>query len=373
MLPPGGTIGILGGGQLGRMTAMAAARLGYRTHVFAIEPDSPAAQVSAAATVAPFSDAAAVARFAAAVDVATCEFENVPAAALRRVAARKPVFPGAEILEIAQDRLREKNFLRSIGVATTEFREVGDPQSLAAAGRDLGLPAVLKTVRLGYDGKGQVLVTPAIDAADAWREMGAAVGILEGFVDFRCEISVIVARAADGTLAAYPPVENRHVAHILDTTIAPARVSAETAAAATAIARRIAEALRLVGVLAVEMFLTGSGTLLVNELAPRPHNSGHWTIDACVTSQFEQLVRAICGLPLGATERHSDAVMTNLIGRDVAKWREALADPRAKLHLYGKSRVRPGRKMGHVTRLFPRDSVASEPVPPPASGSAPTG
>lgn len=354
MLPPGSTIGILGGGQLGRMTAMAAARLGYRTHVFVNESDAPAVQVAAAATIAPFGDAAAVARFASAIDVATCEFENVPAAALRRVAAKRPVLPRPENIEIAQDRSREKNFLRSIGVATADFREVADAEALAVAARALGLPAVLKTVRLGYDGKGQVLMAADTSPAEAWRRMGATLGILESFVDFRCEISVIIARTADGALAAYPPVENRHVNHILDTTIAPARLPAETVAEASAIARHIAERLDLVGVLAVEMFVTKSGAILVNELAPRPHNSGHWTIDACMTSQFEQLVRAICGLPLGSTEAHSDAVMTNLIGRDVAKWREALDDPRAKLHLYGKSTVRPGRKMGHVTRLIQR-------------------
>ena len=354
MLPPGSTIGILGGGQLGRMTALAAANLGYRTHIFVNEADSPAVQVSAAATIAPFGDAAALARFAAAIDVATCEFENVPAAALRRVAAKRPVLPRPEIIEIAQDRLREKTFLRSIGVATAEFRAVDSPASLDAAARDIGRPAVLKTVRLGYDGKGQVTLRPDTEAEEAWRRMGAPQGILESFVDFACEISVVLARAADGSLAAYPAVENRHVNHILDTTIAPARIAPEIAAEAEAIARHIAERLDLVGVLAVEMFVTKSGAVIVNELAPRPHNSGHWTIDACVTSQFEQLVRAICGLPLGSTEHHSEAVMTNLIGRDVEKWRAALDDPDAKLHLYGKSKMRPGRKMGHVTRLSPR-------------------
>ena len=359
MLPPGGTIGILGGGQLGRMTAIAAARLGYRTHIFANEPDSPAAQVSAAVTVASFSDPAAVARFADSVDVATCEFENVPAVVLRRVAAKRPLLPRPEIIEIAQDRLREKTFLRSIGTVTAEFREVADPDALADAASKLGRPCVLKTVRLGYDGKGQVLLTPEVSAAEAWRRMGASTGILESFVDFRCEISVIVARTADGALAAYPAVENRHVNHILDTTIAPARLRAETAAEADRIARRIAERLDLVGVLAVEMFVTQAGTIVVNELAPRPHNSGHWTIDACATSQFEQLVRAICGLPLGSTERHADAVMANLIGRDVAKWPEALDDPWTRLHLYGKTKVRAGRKMGHITRLFPLGTAPS--------------
>lgn len=363
MLPPGSTIGILGGGQLGRMTALAAARLGYRTHVFATEVDAPAVQVSTAATIASFADPAAVAAFAAAIDVATCEFENVPAAALRRVAAKRPVLPRPEVLEIVQDRLREKNFLRSVGAATTEFRAVADPAELAAAATALGTPAVLKTVRLGYDGKGQVLLTAELNPEEAWRRMGAAQGILEGFVDFRCEVSVIVARGADGAMEVYPPVENRHVNHILDTTIAPATLAPETAAEAVAVARHIAEQLDLVGVLAVEMFVTQSGAILVNELAARPHNSGHWTIDACVTSQFEQLVRAICGLPLGSTERHSDAVMTNLIGRDVTKWREALDDPTAKLHLYGKTKTRPGRKMGHVTRLIPRGGSTPSPDP----------
>jgi len=359
MLPPGSTIGILGGGQLGRMTAIAAAQLGYRTHVFATEADAPAVQVSAAATIASFGDPAAVARFAAAIDVATCEFENVPAAALRRVAAKRPVLPRPDVLEIVQDRLREKTFLRSVGAATTEFRAVDDPDSLAAAARELGRPAVLKTVRFGYDGKGQVLLTADMGTEEAWRWMGATQGILEGFVDFRCEASVIVARGADGAAAVYPPVENRHVNHILHTTVAPATLPPETADEAVAIARHIAEQLDLVGVLAVEMFVTQSGAILVNELAARPHNSGHWTIDACRTSQFEQLVRAICGLPLGSAERHSDAVMTNLIGRDVANWRAALDDPAAKLHLYGKTKVRPGRKMGHVTRLIPRGSAPS--------------
>jgi 5-(carboxyamino)imidazole ribonucleotide synthase len=354
MLPPGSTIGILGGGQLGRMTALAAARLGYRTHVFATEADAPAVQVAAAVTIASFADPAAVARFAASVDVATCEFENIPAAALRRVAAKRPVLPRPETLEIAQDRLREKDFLRSIGIATADYRAVVDADALAGAATALGRPAVLKTVRGGYDGKGQVLLADDTRTEDAWRRMGGTLGILESFVDFRCEISVIVARTADGEMAAYPPVENRHVNHILDTTIAPAPIPGKTAEEATAIARHIAERLDLVGVLAVEMFLARSGAILVNELAPRPHNSGHWTIDSCMTSQFEQLVRAICGLPLGSTERHADAVMTNLIGGDVAKWRAALDDPHAKLHLYGKNKVQPGRKMGHITRLIPR-------------------
>ena len=354
MLAPGATIGIMGGGQLGRMTALAAARLGYRCHAFASEPDSPAAQVCSAATVAEFSDLAALGRFAAAVDVATFEFENIPAEAVRAVAAARLVLPRAEILEIAQDRLREKDFLRSIDVATTAYREVSDVVALGRAMREFGYPAVLKSVRMGYDGKGQVTLNPETRPQEAWRRMGGEIGILESFVDFACEISVIIARGRNGAWATYPPVENQHVAHILDTTIAPARIKPETAMRAEAIARHIAEKLDLVGVLAVEMFVTQTDEILVNELAPRPHNSGHWTIDACVTSQFEQLVRALCGLPLGSVAHHSDAVMKNLIGADIDKWRDALADGMAKLHVYGKTEMQPGRKMGHVTRLIPR-------------------
>jgi 5-(carboxyamino)imidazole ribonucleotide synthase len=353
MLAPGATIGILGGGQLGRMIALAAARLGYRCHVFTPDRDSPAAQVCGAETVADFSDHAALERFAAATDVVTFEFENIPVDAVRAIAALKAIQPRPEILEITQDRLREKDFLRSIDVATVNYREVSDAAGLTRAMRDFGYPAVLKSVRFGYDGKGQVTLTPEIKLDEAWRRMGGEIGILESFVDFACEISVIVARGRNGAWATYPPVENQHTNHILDTTIAPARIRTETAMRAEAIARHVAEKLDLTGVLAVEMFVTQDDDLLVNELAPRPHNSGHWTIDACITSQFEQLVRAVCGLPLGSTENHSDAVMRNLIGNDVERWRDALADPLSKLHLYGKTSVKPGRKMGHVTRLIP--------------------
>jgi 5-(carboxyamino)imidazole ribonucleotide synthase len=354
MLAPGATIGILGGGQLGRMTALAAARLGYRTHVFAEEDDSPAAQVTAGATVAEWDDDVAIARFAAGVDVATFEFENIPADAVRKVAALKPVMPRPEILEITQDRLREKDFLNRIGAATTGYREITDADALARALTGLKDRAVLKSARMGYDGKGQVAVASDTAADEAWRLMGGPRGILEDFVDFRCEVSVVVARGGDGALMTYPAVENRHINHILDMTIAPATLPPAIARAAEDIARTIATQLDLVGVLAVEMFVTTDGRLLVNELAPRPHNSGHWTIDACATSQFEQLVRALCGLPLGSTERHADAVMKNLIGDEVETWREAVADPAARLHLYGKRVTLPGRKMGHVTRLLPR-------------------
>jgi 5-(carboxyamino)imidazole ribonucleotide synthase len=345
----------MGSGQLGRMTALAAARLGYRCHVFSPEADSPAEQV-AAATVASYSDRAALERFAAGVDVVTFEFENVPHDCVKLLSRRVCVRPRWECLHVSQDRLREKDFLGTIGVATAAYEKVTNADELSRAAVELGRPAVLKTTRFGYDGKGQVLVEEDTDPQAAWAEMGAETGILESFVDFEREISVIVARGPDGRCAAFDAVENRHVNHILDTTIAPAPISAAVAGDAVDIARRIAQSLDLVGLLAVEMFVTRRGEILVNEVAPRPHNSGHWTIDACVTSQFEQFVRAICGLPLGSPERHSDAVMKNLIGTDVEDWPDLLSDGGAKVHLYGKAETRRGRKMGHVTRLFPKGS-----------------
>lgn len=359
MLAPGATIGILGGGQLGRMTAQAAARLGFTTHIFSTEPESPGAQVTPYITVAALDDVEALARFAASVDVVTYETENIPLATLDAILPQAPVRPGVQVLRIAQDRLLEKDYLRSIDVATAQYREVTGPEALGRAIRDIGHRAVLKTVRMGYDGKGQVMITPDVNPVQAWSAIAGAadsagLAILESFVDYRCEISVVVVRGASGSLANYPAVENQHANHILDTTIAPARIAPELAMRAEAIARHIAEKLDVVGVLAVEMFVTQDDEILVNELAPRPHNSGHWTMDACYTSQFEQLVRAIAGLPLGSTERHSDAVMRNLIGNDIDRWREAVAEPMTKLHVYGKLEARPGRKMGHVTRLLPR-------------------
>ncbi|MSP82843.1 MAG: 5-(carboxyamino)imidazole ribonucleotide synthase [Alphaproteobacteria bacterium] len=356
MIPPGGVIGIVGGGQLGRMTALAAARLGYRCHIYCPEPDSPAAQVAAAATVAAYDDAGALARFAATVDVVTFEFENLPHASLEALARARPVRPSPRLLELSQDRRAEKAFVAGLGIATAPFAAIERPADLAPALARIGLPAVLKTARLGYDGKGQALLRDGDDDAAAWRGLGQVACVLEGFVDFACEVSVIVARGLDGTLATYDVVENRHVRHILATTHAPAQVAAAVADAARAIARRLAEAADLVGLLAVEMFVGRDGTVLVNELAPRPHNSGHWTIEACPTSQFEQLVRAVAGLPLGDTTRRCDAVMTNLIGADVDAWPTLLAEPGAHLHLYGKRETRAGRKMGHVTRLSPRST-----------------
>ncbi|MGH7076108.1 MAG: 5-(carboxyamino)imidazole ribonucleotide synthase [Stellaceae bacterium] len=354
MIAPGGIIGILGGGQLGRMTALAAAALGYRCHIYCPEPASPAMQVTPLATVAGYHDRAALERFADAVDVVTFEFENLPAATVATLAARKPVHPGATVLATCQDRLIEKDFVRALGIATTAYRRVAGIRDLSAAIAEIGPHAILKTARWGYDGKGQAAIGPGDDAVAAWDAISNAAAILEARVDFAMEISVVIARGADGALAAYPAVENRHRNHILDTTIAPAPIAPAIAAEAQRIARAVAEGLDLVGVVGVEMFVTKAGALLVNELAPRPHNSGHWTIDACVTSQFEQLVRAVCDLPLGSTAAHSAAVMKNLIGEEIAGWRAAIAEPAAKLHLYGKAETRPGRKMGHVTRLLPR-------------------
>ncbi len=360
-LPPGATIGIVGGGQLGRMSAMAAARLGYRCHVLTPEADGPAAQVAAAVTIGGYEDAEALTRFAAAVDVVTFEFENVSAAGLDLLAGLRPVHPSPRILGISQDRITEKSFMAGIGVPTAPWAAVHDVAGLEAALSRIGLPAVLKTTRLGYDGRGQARVATAEEARAAFAILAPHPLVLEGFVDFACELSVVVARGQDGSIAAFDTVENRHRAGILDMTFAPARVPEEAAARAQALARRIAEALGLVGLLAVEMFLDRDGAIRVNELAPRPHNSGHWTIDACPASQFEMHIRAIAGLPLPPAIRHSDAVMKNLVGpEEIALWPMILGAPGLIPHHYGKAEARAGRKMGHVTRLFPRDALPGQ-------------
>ena len=357
VLPPGSTIGILGGGQLGRMLAMAAARLGYRCHVYTPETDAPAAQVTDRVTIADYTDKEALRRFAAVCDVVTYEFENIPRIATELVSELTAVQPSPHVLAICQDRIAEKRFLNGIGAPTAPFRPVSSANDLALAIDELGRPAVLKLARLGYDGKGQLLVSEQT-ADDAWAAIAAAAErpqmVLEGWVDFILELSVVVARTVDGTTVAFVPVENVHVDHILKQTIAPAEIPAEIADEAVLTARRIADALQLVGLLAVEMFFTRDGRLIVNELAPRPHNSGHWTIDACAVSQFEQCVRAITGLPLGNADRHADAIMENLIGAEVERWAELFADSTAHVHIYGKRDVRHGRKMGHVTWLKPR-------------------
>jgi 5-(carboxyamino)imidazole ribonucleotide synthase len=352
-IPPGRTIGILGGGQLGRMTALAAARLGYRCHVYEPDPAAPAADVCSRHTAAAWNDEDALDAFAATVDVITLEFENVPAAAVERLAARRPMRPAAAVLAVTQDRIAEKSFTNSLGIATAAWRAVHNADELAGACAALGGRCIAKTTRLGYDGKGQGLVPSPDAAADVWARLGAAVLVAEAVVPFHAELSVIVARAPDGRTVAFPPTANDHERHILRRSRAPAPLPDGAADRATAIARTLATALGVEGLLAVEMFLAGDGTLLVNELAPRPHNSGHWTIDACAVSQFEQLVRAICGLPLGDPTPFAAAEMTNLLGAEVEDWSTLLAEPGLRLHLYGKREARPGRKMGHVTRLRP--------------------
>ena len=358
-LPPGSVIGILGGGQLGRMAALAAHQLGYPCHIFCPQEDAPAFQVTSLATCAGYDDEEALSRFAEAVEVVTFEFENIPAKSLTSLAERVPVHPGPNALKICQNRLREKDFCNSVRVPTARYAEVTSLDSLRRVLRDLGTPAVLKTIEMGYDGKGQATISSASDLERAWQVMtggsGQGTGILEAFVDFDLEISVIVARGIFGSMETYVPVENQHRNHILDLTIAPARVPPQVADRAEILARHLAEEIGLVGLLAVEMFVTRDGDVLVNELAPRPHNSGHWTMDACLTSQFEQFIRAVAGLPLGSIFRHSDAVMKNLLGDETQGWADYLKEPGAKLHLYGKAEARPGRKMGHVTRLQPKD------------------
>lgn len=361
-LPPGSTIGILGGGQLGRMSALAAAEFGYRVHVFAPEPDAPGMQVAAARTVAPYEDAAALAAFAAAVDVVTFEFENVPAAALAALEGRAPCRPGLRALRICQDRALEKAFLAEAGVPVAPWRLVEDEAGLAAAIAAIGLPAVLKTTRLGYDGRGQAVLRRPEDAAPAFAHLAPRPLVLEAFVPFAAEVSAIAARGTDGAVAVFDVVENRHRRHILDVSLAPARIPPTVAAAAQTHAMRVAAALDLVGIAALEMFLLPDGSLLGNEIAPRPHNSGHWTIEACQASQFEQHVRAVAGLPLAAALRHHDAVMRNLIGAEgMAAWPGALAQPGVSLHIYGKAAARDGRKMGHLTRLLPLGGLAGMP------------
>ena len=353
-LPPNATIGIIGGGQLGRMSAMAAARLGYHCHILTPEPDSPAAQVSAACTLGDYEDPVALRRFAEAVDVITFEFENVSAAGLDLLASLRPVHPSPAVLRISQDRLLEKGFLADVGVPAAPWRAVSTLAQAQAAAESLGLPAVLKTTRLGYDGKGQVVLRDPADVEAAWAALEPKPLVMESFVRFSCEISVIVARGADGAGTVFDVMENRHRAGVLDLTLAPARVTPATVAEAQRVAWRMADRLELVGLLAVEMFVDPSGRVMVNEIAPRPHNSGHWTIDACPASQFELHVRAIAGLPLPPGRRHADAVMKNLVGpEETALWPQVVATPGLIPHLYGKAEARPGRKMGHVTRLFP--------------------
>lgn len=354
VLEPQATIGILGGGQLGRMLVLAAARLGFKCHVFAPNPDSPAFDVVHRVTCADYTDTEALDRFAADVDVVTYEFENVPAETATFLAARVPVLPDPNILATTQDRLAEKNFVGRLGIRTAEFAGVSTPDDLVEAIKRIGVPAVLKTRRYGYDGKGQATIKNGADPQAAWREVGGQPCILEAFVPFEREVSVVAARGHDGAVECFDVTENEHRDHILKVSRVPAALSAEGALKARQIAETIAKAFDYVGVLAVEMFVLpgGAGELLVNEIAPRVHNSGHWTLDGASVSQFEQHVRAVAGWPLAKPIRHGRVQMTNLIGSEVEDYRRWLSVPGAAVHLYGKAAVRPGRKMGHVTQVF---------------------
>ncbi|MBI1393795.1 MAG: 5-(carboxyamino)imidazole ribonucleotide synthase [Alphaproteobacteria bacterium] len=360
IVPPGGSIGIVGGGQLGRMMAAAASRIGLSAHIYADAPGSPASFVAASTCMGSFDDTHALSGFAAGVDVLTYEFENVPAGPLASLALEGvAVAPNVEVLRVAQDRLIEKTFANELGAVTAPFRQIDSPADIVAAARDIGGPTILKTRRLGYDGKGQVRL-PSIDdgldataADDAWREVAGAPCILEGMIDFDCEISIIGARGRNGEIAIYDAPRNVHRGGILRTSIVPANVPSRSIKAGRQIVTDLLERLDYVGVIAVEFFVQTNGDLLVNELAPRVHNSGHWTEDACVTGQFEQHIRAVAGWPLGSTRRFANAEMINLIGDDVATWRDHAADPFACVRLYGKDVARAGRKMGHVTRLVP--------------------
>jgi len=366
IISPGATLGVLGGGQLGRMFAIAARRLGYRIHVFCPEADSPAAPVADRTFVAPYDDLEQVRAFARSVDVVTFEFENVPSATSDACAEWVPVRPDGKVLHITQQRLREKGFLRDHGFPVTPFRAIHSQEDLETAARDLGLPGVLKTASFGYDGKGQRTIRSTAELPEAFAGLGGAEGIYEAFVDFAQEVSVVGARTLDGEFAAFPVFENVHRHHILDVTVSPARIPPALETAARELSRGILEALDVIGLLTVELFVTRDGRLIVNELAPRTHNSGHLTLDACITCQFEQQVRAVCGLPLGSTELKNPAAMANLLG-DVwthgePRWAQALSNPRLKLHLYGKASARPGRKMGHITATADTSEAAIQAV-----------
>jgi 5-(carboxyamino)imidazole ribonucleotide synthase len=352
---PGAVIGVLGGGQLGRMFAIAARRMGYRVHTLSPDADTPTGQVADVEIIAPYDDLDAVRKFSAGVSVVTFEFENVPSATAEAAGSHAPVRPSGSILHTTQHRLREKAFLSNAGFPLTPFCPVRSNDDLRQGLDLLGRPAVLKTADFGYDGKGQILIAPGDDADAAWRSIGGGEAVLEAFVDFERELSVVAARGMDGSFAHYGAIENAHSRRILDVSICPARLPAAVAAEAVEIARGVLDQLQVTGVLCVEFFLTRNGKLLINELAPRPHNSGHLTFDACVTSQFEQQLRAVCGLPLGSSELLRPAAMANLLGDlwqgGEPDWAAVCAFPTAKLHLYGKLAPRPGRKMGHITAL----------------------
>lgn len=367
---PGSTVGVMGGGQLGRMFAIAARRMGYRVHTFSPDEDTPTGQLADREVAASYDDETAVRDFARGVDVLTFEFENIPSKTVEWAAEECVVRPAGRVLHVCQHRLREKNFLRDAGLPLPRFVEVNDEKQLAAAVKELGTPCVLKTASFGYDGKGQQKIDDDTDLKEAWASYNGRQAVLEEWVPFEREISVIIARNVEGQMVSYPVCENRHANHILDLTVVPADVSSDVAYAARQIAGAVAEHLDLVGLLAVEMFLLADDSILINELAPRPHNSGHFSFDACVTSQFEQQLRAVCGLPLGSAELLRPCVMANLLGdiwedarangRSEPDWRAAAGFPDVKIHLYGKSEARRGRKMGHLVAFGGTTAVAAD-------------
>jgi 5-(carboxyamino)imidazole ribonucleotide synthase len=366
-LPPSSIIGILGGGQLGRMMAVAAAELGYSVHIYCPEENSPASEVAKFTTNARYDDISALTQFAKSVDVITYEFENIPARPVEEISELVDVFPSPQILAISQNRILEKTAINELGIATAPFAPISSYKELLKAIEKISLPAVLKTTTMGYDGKGQVMLrnnedVSALMGCEWWAVNGAnknspitnqqpPIAILEGFVNFKMEISVIVARDRAGNVQTYCPVQNIHKHHILDETIAPAPISTAITLAAEKIAYTLAKGLDLVGLIAVEMFVRNDDEIIVNEIAPRPHNSGHWTLDSCITSQFEQVIRAVCGLPLGNPAHMCAAKMKNLIGNEINNSQKYLTQPNAKLHIYGKKEAKTGRKMGHVTFL----------------------
>ncbi|QNT78569.1 5-(carboxyamino)imidazole ribonucleotide synthase [Entomobacter blattae] len=360
-LPPGCVIGIIGGGQLGRMSATAAAQLGYHTHILSNDADCPARDTSTFLTIGSYEDEAVLQQFANTVDVVTFEFENISAKGLDILAARKPVHPSGHILRISQDRIKEKTFLHSCNIPIAPWLEITTLEDLAQAGRQFGYPFLAKTSRLGYDGKGQYCLQGEADLVPAFETLFFHPLVAEKKVDFFCEVSILVARKKDGEIVVFDPVENRHKNGILDLTLAPARLPFPVIEQIQEIGRTIAHKLALIGLLAIELFIDENGQVLVNEIAPRPHNSGHWTLDACLYSQFDLHIRAVANLPLPTPQRHSDAVMKNLIGPEgMALWEAALNTNLFAGHLYGKKETLPGRKMGHLTTLFPHGALPGE-------------
>jgi 5-(carboxyamino)imidazole ribonucleotide synthase len=349
---PGSTVGILGGGQLGKFLAIAASNLGFNTHIYVDEANSPAAGVANAVTIADYTDEQALVAFAKSVDFVTLEFENIPVSALDIISNHTIVFPDKKALSIAQNRLLEKEFAQSCGAKTPKFFKVSNKLELEKAIKEIGFPAILKTTTMGYDGKGQTKIQNKEDLELIAEQLTGADWILEEKILFNKEISVIVARKDDGEVTVYQPTENIHINGILKTSIAPARISEDFADKAQDLSIRLATELNIVGLLAIEYFVTINGELLFNEMAPRPHNSGHWTMDAAITSQFEQAIRAASGLPFGSTDIICSVEMINLIGKDINSWPEFIKDENSKLYVYGKSQIKTGRKMGHVTKLF---------------------